>query len=124
MARLTRQSARSLASSSVSGTPTTNSSPIFSPADSVAVTESPLTSDQESTKKPAVRSRSNVKSKQKAQLDSEDLESDEADSKPATKRRVVSKEVYVEIPVRATRAKGKARVRLSHSTSSLIHIGE
>ncbi|KAK0242216.1 SNF2 family N-terminal domain-containing protein [Armillaria nabsnona] len=116
MARVTRQSVRKQQEASSTPT-TTNPSPTFSARTSLA--DSPPTSDGdqevEEIKAATTRARySRASSKRKAE--SEDLDSDTSEKprrggKQAPKRRAVGgNRVYVEVPARAAKAKGKATV--------------
>ncbi|KAF9458012.1 SNF2 family N-terminal domain-containing protein, partial [Collybia nuda] len=114
MPRVTRQSAHRAVSPSTTGTGTTNVSPVFSARTSALSTETPATSDidDEPIKKPATRSRSTNKRKRAASSDLDGSESETASVKPpSAKRRVVSKQAYVELPVVTKDKKGKGKAK-------------
>ncbi|KAG6896857.1 hypothetical protein C0992_005604 [Termitomyces sp. T32_za158] len=108
MARVTRSSARRPASStSTSATGTTNTSPIFSAQASAAASETPATSDNEATGKARGTLRKRAASSELDDFEPEELLSVK---RPASKRRAVSSNCYVEI-VTISKDKGKAKVR-------------
>ncbi|KAK0498253.1 SNF2 family N-terminal domain-containing protein [Armillaria luteobubalina] len=118
MARVTRQSMRK--QQEASSTPTTNPSPTFSARTSLV--DSPPTSegDQEAEEIKAVTTRarySRASSKRKAESDDLDSETSEKPSpggKQAPKRRAVGgNRVYVQVPARAAKAKGKTVIKSS-----------
>ncbi|KAG6878349.1 hypothetical protein C0993_008107 [Termitomyces sp. T159_Od127] len=113
MARVTRSSARRLASStSTSAAGTTSASPIFSAQASAAASETPATSDNEATSKTRGRKRA-------ASSDLDDAKPEELVSvkRPALKRRAVSSTCYVEI-VATSKEKGKAKFAFKASAST------
>lgn len=120
MPRVTRQSAKRLASSATS-TPSTGPSPIVSNRVSVVGTETPNTSvtsdNDEGLKESNSKSRRNTRSKRRAEVDIIPADSDEGFSPgPATKRRVVARNVFVEIPVyKRAQERRKARASLTNS---------
>ncbi|KAJ3493540.1 hypothetical protein NLJ89_g10994 [Agrocybe chaxingu] len=123
--RSTRQSTRL---SSLSVTPRSNAtSDVFSSRpQSVVTTETPITSDVEgedaaqvsvsaratrATARAKAAPKTNVKRRAESEPEVEDDDDDElALRAPSAKRRAVSSTVVVEIPVRATKGRAKAKV--------------
>ena len=120
MVRVTRQSARRVSAlTSEATTPLSNASPVLSSRPQSVVTETPATSDVEDCVQ-AVKKRSasapqriNKKGKRMAETDADEDEDDEsASGVPPTKRRAISRHVYVSMPASTARSKERQKVRI------------
>src|SRR5271168_3063699 len=101
MARVTRQSARTISKSSDTATPTSNASPYFSsrPESLATGAETPITSDIERDTKeklPSKASRAKASSKNK-RVASGDEGSDSNNSQAPAKRRAIANRAYVAV---------------------------
>ena len=125
MARVTRQSARNSAALSSQTTPLSNVSPVVSsrPESVVEEPETPATSEAEDVplakaRSASARGRLNTGRKRPAAESDNDMEDvkESISRAPAAKRRAVSSQVYVSIPV-PTSSTRKAKVKPSREVS-------
>lgn len=121
MARVTRQSARNIAALSAQTTPLSNVSPVVSsrPESVVEEPETPATSEAEDVplakaRSASARGRPNGGRKRPAAESDDDIEdlNKSISRAPAAKRRAVSSQVYVSVPV-STSNPAKAKVKPS-----------